>query len=135
MFKEKISNLYSKKQGAKKNKKIENEKSPEQKRVEKNWKNFKKIFWSLFIFKIIFTVILTSVNLEKDITIILLFLQLIPIILMAITMAIYAYKFSGKKYALLVGLLGFFWFAIIGIFIGYLAVQTIKKSKLNSIKS
>ena len=110
-------------------------KSPEQKRVEKNWKNFKKIFWSLFIFKIIFTVILTSVNLEKDITIILLFLQLIPIILMAITMAIHAYKFSGKKYALLVGLLGFFWFAIIGIFIGYLAVQTIKKSKLNSIKS
>lgn len=137
MSNEKMSDLYSKEnQEAEKQKKLENEKSPNQKKIEEKWTNFNKIFWLLFIFKVVIKGIFEyNNNLNEQTSIIFFVFQFIPIILMAVTMAYYAYKFSEKKSALFIGLLGFFWFAIIGIFIGYWAVERRKRARLDFIKS
>lgn len=100
----------------------------EVKEVKQGWNNFTKIFWCIFFLKIV-SKGGGSVE-DADIAGILALFELVAIGAMVITMGYYSYKFSGKKSYWLFGLLGFLWFAIIGIFLGYWQVQRIRDEQL-----
>lgn len=96
------------------------------------WEKFKNYFWIIFFSKLVargyFYSITTSDNASPSLTIIII-MNMVEAVLglaMAFVMGKYAYQISGKKSHILIGLLGFFWFAWVGIFLGYFAVKNIK---------
>jgi len=97
-------------------------------RVKKQWDNFVKLFWLLFIIKLISKGGDTAQ--DESVVQIFLFLQLIAVVGMVILMGYFSYKFSGKKSYWLFGLLGFLWIATIGIFLGFFQVQRLKDKRL-----
>jgi hypothetical protein len=116
--------------------KVKSTDTPDETRVKKQWNNFLKIFWLLFVLKLI----THSAETTQDESVAAAFFILqFPVILgMVILMGYYSYKFTGKKVQWLSGLLGLLWIAIIGIFIGFWHVQRLKNQKLgikNKMKS
>lgn len=99
-------------------------------KVKQQWNNFVKIFWLLFVIKLISKGAETAQ--DESIALIFFTLQFPAIIGMVLLMGYYSYKFSGKKSHWLFGLLGLLWFAIIGIFIGFWQVQRLKNIKLKA---
>lgn len=107
--------------------------------IEKHWKKFRDIFCGLFALEVIAKSAVWINSQGSDITIldnpfVAMGIQILPMVPMAIVMGYYSYKFTGKKVAWITGLLGFFWFGILGIFIGYYTVSKFKKNKLEAIK-
>lgn len=101
--------------------------------IKKSWNNFVNIFWIIFLVKLLSK---ASASVESmDLAIILFALQILAIIMMVILMGYYSYKFSGKKSYFLFGFLGFFWFLVIGIFLGFYQVMGLKNKKLKEIES
>lgn len=94
------------------------------------WKQFKWIFWILFSLKLISKVGIEAIVTEHtiDISILPIFsvMQLVAVMGMVIAMGYYAYKLSGKKVYILTGLGGLIWVAVIGIFLGFFVVKTLK---------
>ncbi len=101
--------------------------------IKKQWNNFVKIFWFLFILKLLSRGAETMQ--DQSMAMIFFILQFPVIIGMVILMGYYSYKFSGKKSYWLFGLLGLIWFAMIGIFIGFWQVQRLKNKKLGIKKT
>jgi hypothetical protein len=108
-----------------------------QQQIKNHWENFIKFFWPIFILKTILK-LFTYAEISKTAYSIFVFAQFIPVLLMVYLMAYYTYKITKKKPFLLTGLLGFFWFGIIGIFVGFFLIKRIKDvelGKLNPTKS
>jgi len=89
---------------------------------KKLWNRFNDEFWALFFIHIIIK-FLVSENLESTNVLLLLAGQAIVTLIMVWRVGYHSYLFSGKKVYLLKGLLGFFWFGLIGIFLAYFAVK------------
>jgi len=101
--------------------------------IKNQWKSFLTFFWIIFILKNVFKSAQMNAT-DSDAQISFFVLQLFMALLMAISMGYTAYKISGEKKDIAIGFLGFFWFAVIGIFIGFAAVQNIKNKKLKELK-
>jgi len=109
--------------------------------VEKLWSSFKKYFWILFAIKIFISYGLVrmeawvnfvyyTLNLNEEGLLIADFvLVLIPVILMVYIMGYYAYKISGEKKKMLIGVFGALWIGIVLIFIGYLLIKRERDNK------
>lgn len=102
-------------------------------KIKKYWKDFLLVFWALFILKYVLKEAQTNAT-DANAQIGFFCLQLFMALLMAILMGYTAYKISGRKKDIAIGLLGFFWFAVIGIFIGFVAVQRIKDKKIKQLQ-
>jgi len=112
--------------------------------ISKLWKIFNRWFWIIFFTKVVFTGIARTM--EKDISLsgigaignteafMVIIMQAIAILAMVILMGYFGYKFYAKKTGWLYGLFGFFWFAVIGIFLGYFAIKRLKDEKLGTKK-
>ncbi len=94
--------------------------------IKKNWNQFIKFFWIIFILKILTKGIVS----EFDDVLLVLLVQSIPVLLMVFIMGYFAYKITKRKINLFAGLFGFFWFAIIGIFIGYLYLSILRSKEI-----
>ena len=102
-------------------------------KIKKQWNNFVNVFWLLFLIKLISK---GSNAIENEIIYTLLyFSQFLVMIGMVILMGYYSYKFSGKKLYWLCGLLGLFWFLMVGIFIGFWQVMRLKNQKIKDSES
>ena len=89
---------------------------------KKLWNRFNDEFWALFFIHIIIK-FLVSENLEAVNLSLLLAGQMIVALIMVWRVGYHSYLFSGEKLYLLKGLLGFFWFGLIGIFLAYFVVK------------
>lgn len=105
------------------------------------WSQFKTIFWILFVLHLGFKYLPRAATTEDEyiaMAIAAIVLNLLVAIAMAINVGWHSYKFRGKKIHLLKGLLGFFWFATIGIFIAFFTVRDdykkAAKDNTNSLK-
>lgn len=97
---------------------------------KKLWNRFHDEFWALFFIHIgliIAIKLVATENLQTFENLSLILLLLVLLILAIFTMVwrvgYHSYLFSGKKLYLLKGLLGLFWFGLIGIFLAYFAVK------------
>jgi len=90
---------------------------------KKLWNRFNDEFWALFFIHIIIKVLATQNFENTSSTLLLIGLQLLVALIMVWRVGYHSYLFSGKKLYLLKGLLGFFWFGLIGIFLAYFAVK------------
>lgn len=90
---------------------------------KKLWNRFNDEFWALFFIHLIIKG-LASQDLEiTNLPLLLVGLQMIVILIMVWRVGYHSYLFSGEKLHLLKGLLGLFWFGLIGIFLAYFAVK------------
>ena len=90
---------------------------------KKLWNRFNDEFWVLFFIHLII-IFLASQNLEiTNLPLLLVGLQIIVALIMVWRVGYHSYLFSGKKLYLLKGLLGWFWFGVIGIFLAYFVVK------------
>jgi len=90
---------------------------------KKLWNRFNDEFWALFFIHLIIKFVVSQ-NLEiTNLPLLLIGLQIIVALIMVWRVGYHSYLFSGKKLYLLKGLLGFFWFGLIGIFLAYFAVK------------
>lgn len=97
-----------------------------EKTQDKLWKQFKVIFWSLFLFHIAIKALPSAAQTEESyatLALVSIVLNIVVALEMAMNVGYHTYKFSGGQIYLLKGLLGLFWFAIIGIFIAFAVVQ------------
>ncbi|MCK9439387.1 hypothetical protein M0Q39_05000 [Patescibacteria group bacterium] len=94
--------------------------------IKKNWNQFVKFFWIIFVLKILTKGIVP----ELDDVLLILLVQSIPVLLMVFTMGYFAHKITKRKIGLFAGLFGFFWFAIVGIFIGYLYLSMLRSREI-----
>lgn len=105
--------------------------------VNKASKSFHKAFVVVFISKLAVRYGFLPSALEGDnATLIglLLLLQGILVLSMVFLLGYYAYKFSGKWYYALNGLLGLFWFALLGPLIGGIIVHQVKEKNIKSLR-
>lgn len=107
---------------------MEDKKGINAEQIQKIWKSFNTAFWIIFILKLV----------SKSDSLIaaypwIVFSQFVPIIMMVCLIGYSSYKLSGRKLFWLNGLLGLFWFAVIGIFIGYYAVKRIKDYEIKKL--
>ncbi len=90
---------------------------------KKLWNRFNDEFWALFFIHLIIK-FLASQNLGiTNLPLLLVGLQIVVALIMVWRVGYHSYLFSGKKLYLLKGLLGLFWFGLIGIFLAYFAVK------------
>jgi hypothetical protein len=102
--------------------------------IKKNWKQFKWIFWTLFVIKLISVGGLEAAieNQSQSVgpAMIYYVMQWIAIIGMVIAMGYYSYKISGKKLYVLTGFFGLVWLATLGIFAGFFIVMLNRDKQL-----
>lgn len=110
-------------------------------RIKDDWNTFVKAFWAIFLFKISTKglAIVGNILAEEETLNIFPYLllwgsQFIPVLLMVGAMGYYAFKLSKKKVYILFGVLGFIWFAFIGIFLGYIALNRIARNELKKVE-
>ncbi|KKU93203.1 MAG: hypothetical protein A3B28_03645 [Candidatus Wildermuthbacteria bacterium RIFCSPLOWO2_01_FULL_50_46] len=105
--------------------------------INKASKSFHKAFAVVFISKLAVRYGFLPSALEGDNAMLiglLLLLQGILVISMMFLLGYYAYKFSGKWYYALNGLLGLFWFAMLGPLIGGIIVYQIKEKNIKKLE-
>lgn len=109
---------------------INNNDAEETIKIKKQWNSFVNTFWLIFLLKL-----LSKGNSfdNEHFALILFVSQFLAIICMVVLMGYYSYKFSGRKIYCLFGLFGFFWFLILGIFIGFFQVKNLKDKRIKSV--
>ena len=90
---------------------------------KKLWNRFNNEFWVLFFIHIIIKALITQNSENTSLMLFLIGLQLLVALTMVWRVGYHSYLFSGKKLYLLKGLLGLFWFGVIGIFLAYFIVK------------
>ncbi|GEM_PF-4693441 len=98
-------------------------------RIKKEWGNFNIAFWLIVVMKLTLG---SYAGMSHNFGIWL--LQIIPVLMMVCLIGYTSYKLSGRKLFILNGLLGLFWFLVIGILIGYFAVKRIKDYEIKKLK-
>ncbi len=107
--------------------------------ISKLWKMFNRWFWIIFFTKVSSTIFARAM--EKDVVsgigvvgsteaLMVIIFQFVAISAMILLMGYFGYKFTDKKVGWFYGIFGLFWFAVIGIFLGYFAIKRLKDEKL-----
>ena len=106
--------------------------SDKAKSIKRDWNAFVSNFWVIFFIKIFSKSVAEMVigSGEANIALVAFFIQFIPLLTMVCLMGSYAYKISKRKLYILYGLLGFFWLAIVGIFLGFFAIRGVVNREL-----